>query len=336
MTEENVLEGEPQEAFAEGTSQPSEEESVFDEIFGQQEPVLEGPQAGDAQQSVEPQQEQFVPEEQSNPNSDSFKYWQSEADKRAYERDEAFKALGVNNVDELKSVSQEMKDVLPIARYIKGNPDVLNVVDKSLRGEPIGNQQEPENQETPVKKPVKPVRPSGYDEVDAYADSESDSFKHRIALEQYRDEMLDYTQMENEKLRNSITQSEQAQARTQQITQLQGDLINRGYTKDQADDFINWANQEEAFTMENLIQLHGQIRGITPGQAPQTQPQSNEQYVDPVVQSKVQQMISERQRLSQPGAVASASGADNTSNRPVEDRVMDEMIASHQKSNPFT
>ena len=73
MTEENVLEGEPQEAFAEGTSQPSEEESVFDEIFGQQEPVLEGPQAGDAQQSVAPLQEQFVPEEQSNPNSDSFK-----------------------------------------------------------------------------------------------------------------------------------------------------------------------------------------------------------------------------------------------------------------------
>ena len=87
--------------------------------------------------------------------------------------------------------------------------------------------------------------------------------------------------------------------------------------------------------MDNLIQLHGQIRGITPNQpvAPQN-PQR--QYVDPTVQNKVQQMISERQRLSQPGAVATATGSDNTSNRPVEERVMNDMVSSFNKSNPFT
>tara|TARA_R100000234_G_scaffold106783_1_gene77528 strand:+ start:2278 stop:3279 length:1002 start_codon:yes stop_codon:yes gene_type:complete len=333
MTEENVLEGEPQVAE---TSESSSEGSVFDEIFGQESNAFEEPQVGDAQQSVEPQQEQIVPGEQINPESDSYKYWQSEADKRAYERDEAFKTLGVNNVDELKAVSQEMRDVLPIAKYIKGNPEVLNVVDKSLRGEPIGNQQETENQETPVEKPVKPVRPSGYDDIDAYQDSESDSYKYRIAVEQYRDDMVEYTQKENEALRNTITQGQQQQIRNQQVSQLTNELINqRGYSQEQADDFINWASQDESFTMDNLIQLHGQIRGITPNQpvAPQN-PQ--EQYVDPTVQNKVQQMISERQRLSQPGAVATATGSDNTSNRPVEERVMNDMITSFNKSNPFT
>ncbi len=331
MTEENVLEGEAQVTE---TSESSNEGSVFDEIFGQESSAFEEPQVGDVQQNIEPQQEQIVPGEQTNPDSDSYKYWQSEADKRAYERDEAFKTLGVNNVDELKAVSQEMQDVLPIAKYIKGNPDVLNVVDKSLRGEQLGNQQEPENQETPVKKPVKPVRPSGYDDIDAYQDNESESYKYRIAVENYRDEMVEYTQKENEALRNSITQAEQQQARTREIGHLQNDLMNRGYSQEQADDFINWANQDESFTIENLIQLHGQIRGITPSQAvPQ---QNNQQFVEPSVQNKVQQMINERQRLSQPGAVSSATGADNTSNRPVEERVMNDMVTSFNKSNPFT
>ncbi len=333
MTEENVLDGETQDAFAEGTSEPSSETSVFDEIFGEESSAFEEPQVGDAPQSVEPQQEQYVPEEQSNPNSDSYKYWQSEADKRAYERDEAFKTLGVNNVEELKAISQEMQDVLPIARYIKGNPEVLNVVDKSLRGEHLGNQQEPENQAAPVQKPVKPVRPNGYDEIDAYQDVESSSFKYRQEMEKYRDDMIEYTQLENENLKNNIAQAEQQQARTQQIGQLQNDLINRGYTQDQANDFINWANQDESFTIENLIQLHGQIRGINPAQPAQ---QTQQQFVEPQVQNKVQQMISERQRLSQPGAVAAASGTDTVSNRNVEDRVMDDLVGSFNRSNPFT
>jgi hypothetical protein len=333
MTEENVLEGEPQVA---GTSESSSDASVFDEIFGQESSAFDEPQVGDVQQNIEPQQEQYVPGEQTNPESDSYKYWQSEADKRAYERDEAFKTLGVNNVDELKAISQEMRDVLPIAKYIKGNPDVLNVVDKSLRGEPLGNQQKPENQETPIEKPVKPVRPSGYDDIDAYQDNESESFKYRIAVESYRDEMVDYTQRENEALRNTITQGQQQEVRNQQVSQLTGELINnRGYSQEQANDFINWANQDESFTMDNLITLHGQIRGINANQpvAPQAPQQ---QYVDPAVQNKVQQMISERQRLSQPGAVATATGADNTSNRPVEERVMNDMVSSFNKSNPFT
>ncbi len=114
---------------------------------------------------------------------------------------------------------------------------------------------------------------------------------------------------------------------------MQNDLINRGYTQDQANDFINWANQDESFTIENLIQLHGQIRGINLVQPAQ---QTQQQFVEPQVQNKVQQMISERQRLSQPGAVAAASGTDTVSNRNVEDRVMDDLVGSFNRSNPFT
>lgn len=334
MTEENQAnEGETQEAFVEGTSEGVTEDSVFDEIFAESTGnPFEEAQVGDTQQGVEPQQEQYVQEESNNPESDSYKYWQSEADKRAYERDEAFKTLGVSNVDELKNVSQEMQDILPIAKYIKSNPDVLNVVDKSLRGEQIGDQREPENQKAkPIEKPVKPVRPSGYDEIEAYQDNESSSWKYRVEMEQYRDDMIDYTQKENESLKDSMTQREQAQIRSQQIGQLQNELTSRGYTPQQADDFIQWASSDDSFTVDNLIQLHGQIRGI---QAQQPAPQSQE-LVDPQVQNKVQQMIQQRQRLSQPGPVATAGGPASQSNRSVEDRVMDEMVGKFNKLNPF-
>ena len=41
-----------------------------------------------------------------------------------------------------------------------------------------------------MKEPTEPDRPHSYNEVDAYNDPESDSFKYRIDKEKYRDEYL--------------------------------------------------------------------------------------------------------------------------------------------------
>lgn len=332
MTENEQPLGEPVDAYSEQTSNVGSSESVFDELIGTSN--TPGFEEGNVE-SVNPESNPNVAQPLANENNDSQKYWQSEADKRAHERDEIYRALGVNNVEEARQMTAEMRDVMPIAKYIKGNKEVLDVVDKSLRGEPLQGQVETEPKETSVQKPVKPVRPQGYDDMDAYQDAESESFKYRVAQEQYRDKMIDYTQTENESLKNNIQQAQMQQQRNVQVQQLKQHLVqSRGYTEQQANDFVTWADQDQSFTMNNLIDLHGKVRGIQ--QVPQTQPQQQGQFVEPQVERKVQEMIQQRERLSQPGSVANAGGYDNSSQRPVEESMMNEMVASDKKSNPWT
>tara|TARA_B110000444_G_scaffold67619_1_gene63611 strand:+ start:11199 stop:12194 length:996 start_codon:yes stop_codon:yes gene_type:complete len=324
--------GEPQEAFQEPmeTSQ-GQSDSVFDDLFqGEAEATF----AEENTENVNSEVQAGYSEEVNDKNTDSYTYWQSEADKRANERDDLYNALGVRSVEEAREMANQYKDVMPIAKYVKNNKQVLDVVEASLRGEPIGNQQEVENQPTQVQKPVKPVQPQGYDALDSIQDPESTSYKYRQELETYRDDIIDYTQMENETLRNNIQMSQQEQQRVGEVNQLKDQLRNQyGYNPQQADDFVSWAAQDQSFSMENLIDLHGRIRGINNLPAP-TQP--SQPFVEPQVERKMQEMIAQRQRLSQPGTVATAGSGDTMSQRPVEDRVMEELVSSDRKANPWT
>lgn len=326
--------GEPQDAFAEGaeTSQ-GQTESVFDELFN------DGSNNAYAEENVipdvTPEAPASFPQETENKNTDSYTYWQSEADKRANERDDLYSALGVRSVEEARQMANQYKDVMPIAKYVKNNKQVLDVVEASLRGEPIGNQREVENQPTQVERPVKPVQPQGYDAMDSLQDPESNSYKYREELENYRDNMLEYTQTENEALRTSIQSSQEQQQRNSEIGNLKDQLRTQyGYNPQQADDFVQWAAQEQSFSMENLIDLHGRVRGINNQQPVQNQ--QRQPLVEPQVERKMQEMIAQRQRLSQPSSVATAGSGDNASQRPIEENIMSEMIASDAKSNPWT
>lgn len=327
--------GEPQDAFQEQpeTSSSERSDAVFDDLFGLTE---EDAFPGGDTIGVNPQEIASPQDQMEDMTSDSYKFWQSEADKRANERDEVYRTLGVNDVNQARQIMAEMKDILPIAKYVKGNKEVLDVVEASLRGETIGNQQATENQPTQVQQPVKPVQPQGYNDMDAFQDPDSESYNYRASLDQYRDEMIDYNQRENTALRDNIRQANVQQHRMGEIEGLKRNLqAGYGYTLDQANDFVNWANQEESFTMDNLIQLHGTLRGV--GKEPQVvQSNQGQAYVEPQVQRKVQEMISQRERLSQPGGVANAAGNVSQTQKPVEDVIIDDMVAADRKLNPWT
>ena len=116
----------------------------------------------------------------SRDDSTRFEYWQSQADK----------AKG-----ELSTIRQELDyykgSLAPVEQMIRNNPDVLNRLEQTpsneqAQGYPNGLQG------TSLKEPSAPERPHSYNEVDAYNDPESDSFKHRLAKEEYRDNYLGY------------------------------------------------------------------------------------------------------------------------------------------------
>jgi hypothetical protein len=130
----------------------------------------------------QPITQEATQETSSKDDSTRFEYWQSQADKAKGELGQIRKEL-----DYYKN------SLAPVEQMIRNNPQVLDQLEQTpSNGQP---QAYPNGlQETSLKEPSAPERPHSYNEVDAYNDPESDSFKYRLAKENYRDEYLSYLQ----------------------------------------------------------------------------------------------------------------------------------------------
>ena len=112
---------------------------------------------------------------QEKQDTDRYEYWQSKHDKTQ---------------GELNRISQEFeqyKNMMgPVANAIQQNPQIL----QNLEQQSPSN--EPPAQQNSLQAPNRPEKPHSYNEVDAYNDPDSDSFKYRLSVDKYRDDMLDY------------------------------------------------------------------------------------------------------------------------------------------------
>ena len=217
----------------------------------------------------EPQTQEESPKNAST----RFEYWQSQADK----------AKG-----ELDTIRQELnyyKDTLaPVEQMIRSNPQVLDNLESSTSN----GQAQGQVQETSLKEPTAPDRPHSYNEVDAYNDPESDSFKYRIAKEQYRDSYLDFLkekdqvrEMEMAKQYETQMQQQQAQMVQQQAT---SHAVNSyGWDVNKANEFVSWAKNPDNLTLDNLAKLF-ELRANP----------------NPVVKQRTDEMQRQSERLSVP------------------------------------
>ena len=184
-------------------------------------------------------------------------YWQSQHDK-------------VNN--ELGNAQKELEyykqEIGPLADYLKNNPNVVDAIDQQLsNGQPQGQPQpqaQPDmrNQRGPLQKPVKPTRPSDYNEVDAYNDPDSSSFKYRINNDTYRDNMISFMEikdMERERFAQQQMAQQQLQAQQQQaISHVQN---NYGFDTAKAQDFVNFITDPSNVTYDNLVEIYNKKSG---------------------------------------------------------------------------
>ena len=122
---------------------------------------------------------------------------------------------------------------------------------------PVSNESQNRLRSDSLEEPVRPEKPISYNEVDAYNDPESDSFKYRIQYDKYRDARLDYV----ERLEYARQKQQQAQFAKQQERQ----MVNQAYTQVQnaygfdqvkAADFIGWAQDPKNITMDSLVKLY--------------------------------------------------------------------------------
>ena len=228
--------------------------------------------------------EQSTTEPSSKDDSTRFEYWQSQADK----------AKG-----EINTIRQELdyykNSLAPVEQMIRDNPQVLDQLQQSpsngqAQGHPQGLQ------EPSLKEPSAPDRPHSYNEVDAYNDPESDSFKYRLAKEEYRDNYLGFLQKKDQ-----VREEEMQKAYQQQMHQQQNQMVQRqamshavnnfGWDQQKAAEFVSWSQQPDNLTLDNLAKLF-ELRTNT----------------NPVVQQKTQEMQNQSQRLAVPRTAAVQTG----------------------------
>jgi hypothetical protein len=227
---------------------------------------------------------QETPKETTPDETTRFEYWQSQADK----------AKG-----ELSTIRNELdyykNSLAPVEQMIRSNPEVLNKLEQSpSNGQPQGY---PNGfQKTSVKEPSAPEQPLSYNEVDALNDPQSESFKHRLAKEKYRDDYLGFLQKKDQVREKEMQDQYQAQMQQQQTqmmqTQAHSHAVNSyGYDANKANEFVQWAQNPDNLTMDNLAKLF-ELRTNT----------------NPVIQQRTQEMQNQAERLAIPKTAAVQSG----------------------------
>ena len=178
---------------------------------------------------------------------------------------------------------------------IRNNPDVLDRLEHSPSN---GQSQAYPNglQKNSLQEPSAPERPHSYNEVDAYNDPESDSFKYRLAKEEYRDNYLGYLKDKDQVREQELQAQYQAQMQQQQThmmqTQAHSHAVNSyGWDTNKANDFVQWAQNPDNLTMDNLAKLF-ELRTNT----------------NPVVQQRTQEMQNQAERLAVPKTAAVQTG----------------------------
>tara|TARA_X000001388_G_scaffold51293_1_gene37143 strand:+ start:2230 stop:3102 length:873 start_codon:yes stop_codon:yes gene_type:complete len=222
----------------------------------------------------EPITEQQPNETSPRDDSTRFEYWQSQADK----------AKG-----ELSAIRNELE-------YYKTNAVPQNVDQQGLpsNGQTQGHPQG--LQEPSLKEPTAPERPHSYNEVDAYNDPQSESFKYRIAKESYRDQYLDFLTKKDQVRDQEMQQQYQQQMQQQQTQMVQQQAMshavnNFGWENQKAAEFVRWSQNPENLTLDNLAKLF-ELR---------TNP-------NPVVKQRTEEMQNQAGRLAVPKTAAVQTG----------------------------
>ena len=271
---------------------------------------------------------QPVADESAPKDADSYKYWQSQADKRTSELNKVMETLGVENPNDLDAKLNKLKNLEPISEHILNNPEILSSVKQDLsNGQAIGNPQE--NQVQPLKKPEMPKKPTNYDADDALADPTSESYKYREALDSYRDEMLLFQDARFEQMAQQQMAQQEAMQQEQDLQNVRKQLTSDyEMSSDDADKFIQTMSDPQSINMDNLVALFKMQNGTQDVQAPAP---ASVDGIDP----KMQEMMSERQRLATPSPVTAAKGEANTSTSSDEDNIIENMIGNYKRNNPW-
>lgn len=258
-------------------------------------------------------QEEYVDTDYAdNPTDDrqveAYRKLQSERDKLRHE------------YEQLKTQYSGLENVKPIADLVYRDPEILDIIEKRIKGEPLtrGEQRQLDNAQTSSKvqlpeRPTKPQLPEDYDPEDAISNPKSESAKYEKAMRKYYDDMLSFQDAQL----NAFTQeraeaerrAEQDKLRRAQIANFRQEAVNDfGASSAEADQFIQWASTFDDSKPDNRRLLFNAWK-MTKNGAPNQLTKA---------ESRVQQLRAESRRLSNPSTVTGSSNAGAQTQRQPE------------------
>ena len=171
-----------------------------------------------------------APVETPDPEKQRYAYWQSQAEK----------------------LRAELAGIAPIKKLLEEDPGAALKLQEYLASkgaEPAG-----------PKAPEAPARPHRYDEAEAYQDPSSESFKYRVAKEQYMEDRLRYAEERDKALERQLQEMEEERSlqleRSQRMARLNVELTAKGLTPIEVQDFVKTMSSPESLTLENLVELY--------------------------------------------------------------------------------
>ena len=164
---------------------------------------------------------------------------------------------------------------------IERNPQILDKIESLSNGQPA------EPQQNSLQKPTRPQKPITYSEVDAYNDPDSESFKFRVAKDQYQDDMLTYYENVEEARTHQMREDQHRQMEQMQMQSAYSHAQQSwGFDANEARDFVSWAQNPQNITLDALGRLYRLAKAPTQQEAQ--------------VQNRMQQMQEQEQRLKAP------------------------------------
>jgi len=223
---------------------------------------------------------------QEKQDTDRYEYWQSKNDKTQ---------------GELSRISQEFeqyKNMMgPVANAIQQNPQIL----KNLEQQSPSNEQPA--QQNSLQAPTRPEKPHSYNEVDAYNDPDSDSFKYRLSVDKYRDDMIDHYgkvdqyRQEQQAMAQAAQRDEMAQSQARSYA-----MQTLGWNANKTTEALQWLQNPNNVSFETLFKVYEMVNAPS-----KEQMQSQQRVAD-------YQQREERMKVPQSTAVTSG-----TSQAPMND-----------------
>ena len=222
-------------------------------------------------------------------DADRYEYWQSKHDRTSGELSEVRK--------ELDYYKQTLG---PVADAVRQNPNIIN----NLQQSPTNEQPSAETAEKNLlKAPSRPEKPHSYNEVDAYNDPDSESFRYRLANDKYRDDMIEHYGRVDEYRQHQQAMAYEAQRETMAQNQATSYAVQSlGWDTRKAQHAIQWLQNPDNVSFETLFKVYEQAH------APSRQQVQTQQ--------KVTDYQQRAERMNVPRSTAVASG---TSQAPMSE-----------------
>lgn len=330
-SQEEVNQAEPVKEQEANSGAQESTDQLWNSLVGGDNPFIvpEDTSQKPQQQKENPVNETEEQRKQRELDERSYRYWQSQADKRQAELE--------RTRQELEALKSGATRNLP-----PRDPNTGQFVHEQ---QSIQAQQQPvQQQETFPAPPPRPQQPRGFSRAEAYADDRSESARYLDELDRWNADMQEYNAVKVEysqimqqqaldKQRMEFEQRERARqaqiAQQRQISSIAAKLRD-GYrmSDQQVSEFFQEMSNPRSLSIENLYKLYALNHGIPIENSNQQQQQ---QVAQPSADFQQQQKA---QQAPNPMGVMPAFGTTAQNRDPV-DILMDDMVNMSKRDNPF-